>query len=260
MFSYSHIFQHLQSLDNLSNERLLCSDGSNEFHDRTLSDCCWRLASWSAVELPKIQTNIKPYNPLLINCDKMSIHEIKDSIYIIKDLFIPDPGKCDEIVTFIKENKPLHQYIEVNPYKNNVECSFIRINDNNTNEYLSTLDEYIKNKVGEIIKLIVSENPFFPRNVFDNGYDLRQIHGGTVVHIDGILDNSNAKKPRLLSIIINLNDEYEGGEFHFPKQDVKIRLKKGEAICFPPYWTHPHEVSSVSFGEYRYTINTWILQ
>ena len=192
----------------------------------------------------------------------MSIHEIKDSIYIIKDLFLPEPGKCDEIVAFIKENNTLHQYIEVNPSKkNNVECCFIRINDNTDNEYLSILDEYIKNKIGDIVKLVVNQNPFFPHNVFDNGYTLRQIHGGTIIHIDGIIENANStSNPRLLSIIINLNDDYEGGEFHFPKQDVKIRLKKGEAICFPPYWTHPHEVSSVSFSEYRYTINTWILQ
>ena len=192
----------------------------------------------------------------------MSIHEIKDSIYIIKDLFLPEPGKCDEIVAFIKENKTLRQYIEVSPVKkNNVECSFIRINDNTDNEYLTTLDEYIKNKIGDIVKLIVNQNPLFPHNVFDNGYTLRQIHGGTVIHIDGIIENANStSNPRLLSIIINLNEDYDGGEFHFPKQDVKIRLKKGEAICFPPYWTHPHEVSSVSFGEYRYTINTWILQ
>ncbi len=189
----------------------------------------------------------------------MSIHEIKDSIYIIKDLF--QPNKCNEIVTFIKENKHIHQYIETNPTKeNNVECSFIQINDNIENEYLAILDEYIKNKVGDIVKLIVSKNPFFPHNVFDNGYTLRQIHGGTVIHIDGIIENNSTRNPRLLSIIINLNDEYDGGEVHFPKQDVKIRLKKGEAICFPPYWTHPHEVSSVSFGEYRYTINTWILE
>jgi hypothetical protein len=47
----------------------------------------------------------------------MSIHEIKDSIYIIKDLFLPETGKCDEIVTFIKENKTLQQYIEVSPVK-----------------------------------------------------------------------------------------------------------------------------------------------
>jgi 2OG-Fe(II) oxygenase superfamily len=192
----------------------------------------------------------------------MSIHEMKDSIYIIKDVFLSEHGKCDEIVTFIKENIYLHQYIEVNPLKkNNVECTFIRINDNTDNEYIARLDDYIKNKIGDIIKLVISQNPFFPHNVFDNGYTLRQIHGGTIIHVDGIIENSNStSNPRLLSIIINLNDDYEGGEFHFPKQDIKIRLKKGEAICFPPYWTHPHEVSSVSFGEYRYTINTWILQ
>ena len=139
----------------------------------------------------------------------MSIHEIKDSIYIIKDLFLPEPGKCDEIVTFINENKTLRQYIEVNPLKkNNVECTFIRINDNINNEYLTTLDEYIKNKIGDIVKLVVSQNPLFPHNVFDNGYTLRQIHGGTVIHIDGIVENSNStSNPRLLSIIINLNED-----------------------------------------------------
>jgi hypothetical protein len=189
----------------------------------------------------------------------MSIHEIKDSIYIIKDLV--HPNKCNEIVTFIKENKTLHDYIEVNvTKKNNVECNFIQMSEHMDNKYIASLDDYIKNKIGDILKLIVNENPMFPCTVLDNGYTLRQIHGGTVRHIDGILDNTSSNKPRLLSIIINLNDEYEGGEFHFLKQDVKIKLKKGEGICFPPYWTHPHEVSSVSFGEYRYTINTWILQ
>lgn len=198
----------------------------------------------------------------LINCNNMSISEIKESIYIIKDIFISD--KCDEIVTFIKENNAIHQYTEVNKIKqNNVECTFIQISNNIQNEYLSTLDHYIKNKIGDIIKLIIRENPLFPNNVLDDGYTLRQIHGGTFLHTDGIFGGSNssfANKPRLLSIIINLNDNYDGGEFHFPKQDVKIILKKGEAICFPPYWTHPHRVSSVSFGEYRYTINTWIMQ
>jgi glutaredoxin-related protein len=192
----------------------------------------------------------------------MSIHEIKDNIYIIKDLF--QPNKCNEIVTFIKENKTLHEYIEVNvTKKNNVECNFIQMREHMTNKYIALLDDYIKNKIGDIINLIVNENSMFPCTVSDNGYTLRQIHGGTVLHIDGIIDNPKSNitiKPRLLSIIINLNDDYEGGEFNFPKQDVKIKLKKGEAICFPPYWTHPHEVSSVSFGEYRYTINTWILQ
>ena len=37
-------------------------------------------------------------------------------------------------------------------------------------------------------------------------------------------------------------------------------LKKGEAIAFPPYWTHPHEVSAPENGTFRYTINTWLYE
>ena len=190
----------------------------------------------------------------------MSIVELKDSIYIVENLIETD--KCNEIATFIKENKSLHQYIEVDTkYSNNVECTFIGISNIKTNKYILELDEFIKNKVVDIIRLVISKNSFFKSNVFDNGYTLRQIHGGTLLHTDGIFEkNKGYMGPRLLSIIINLNDDYDGGEFNFPKQDVKVKLNIGDAICFPPYWTHPHEVSSVLHGQYRYTINTWILE
>lgn len=190
----------------------------------------------------------------------MSILELKDNIYIIKDVFEHD--KCGEIAKFIKENKTLHKCIEVDKkYSNNVACTFININDNITNKYLLELDEFIKNKIPDIIKLVISKNIFFKNIVHDNGYTLREIYGGTVLHTDGIIEkHKGCSRPRLLSIIINLNEDYDGGEFNFPKQDVKVKLKMGDIICFPPYWTHPHEVSSVLLGQYRYTINTWILE
>lgn len=197
----------------------------------------------------------------------MSIIELKDNIYLIKNVF--DSDKCNEIVTFIKENKSLHKYNKVDN-KNNVECTFININDNKTNNYILLLDDFIKNKIVDILKLVISKNIFFKSNVFDNGYTLRQIQGGTGLHTDGIFDrcieqqpySHSRPRPRILSIIINLNDDYDDntGEFNFPKQNVKIKLKMGEIICFPPYWTHPHEVSSVVSGQCRYTINTWILE
>ena len=192
----------------------------------------------------------------------MSITELKDNIFIVNKLFEAD--KCNEIVTFIKENKLLHKYTKVNKEThNNVECTYINIVDNKTNNYILLLDDFIKNKIVDVIKLVISKNIFFKSIVCDNGYTLRQIHGGTLLHTDGILDKSRGNahsRPRLLSIIVNLNDDYDGGEFNFPIQNVKVKLKVGEIICFPPYWTHPHEVSSVLSGQYRYTINTWILE
>ena len=75
----------------------------------------------------------------------------------------------------------------------------------------------------------------------DSGYCFRKIYGPTRLHKDGV--NVSAfnnylptTKIRNMSVIIALNDDYEGGEFYFQKQDYdKI---KGDIICFPPYHTH----------------------
>lgn len=64
----------------------------------------------------------------------------------------------------------------------------------------------------------------------------------------------------MFSLVIGLNDDYDGGEFYFPNQKFKHKLKKGEIILFPPYWTHPHFTFPLLNRTYRYTINTWLLE
>ena len=69
----------------------------------------------------------------------------------------------------------------------------------------------------------------------DAGYNLRKIFGLTRLHSDNILDDNNIlqkRKIRNMSIIISLNDDYEGGEFYFPKQDYKIKIKKRRYFMF----------------------------
>lgn len=89
--------------------------------------------------------------------------------------------------------------------------------------------------------------------------NFRKVYGETRQHCDCLINvhNSNItainnndvlsdyKMVRNASIIFTLNDDYEGGEFYFPIQGLKIKMKKGSVVIFPPYWTHPHEVSSV---------------
>ena len=61
------------------------------------------------------------------------------------------------------------------------------------------------------------------------------------------------------SLTINLNDDYEGGEFRFFGGKVKISLSAGEAMLFPaePLWIHGTE--PVTKGA-RYTINCFLRQ
>jgi predicted 2-oxoglutarate/Fe(II)-dependent dioxygenase YbiX len=95
---------------------------------------------------------------------------------------------------------------------------------------------------------------------------LRKIYGPTKRHMDNPNPYVNDKEVktisvdglRTLTVIIALNSDYDGGEFIFPAQDIKVKLKRGQAIAFPPYWTHPHLVTSPENGTFRYTINTWI--
>ena len=85
---------------------------------------------------------------------------------------------------------------------------------------------------------------------------MREHYGGTTLHTDGIFGENRGR--RILSIIIALTDDYDGGEFNFPEQSYQVKLKRGEAITFPPSYFYPHEVSPPSNGE-RYTINSWAL-
>jgi predicted 2-oxoglutarate/Fe(II)-dependent dioxygenase YbiX len=63
---------------------------------------------------------------------------------------------------------------------------------------------------------------------------------------------------REMSMIAAINDDYDGGEICFPDQNFEIKLKKGQVLLFPPYWTHPHRTNKPKNGTFRYTITTWL--
>jgi predicted 2-oxoglutarate/Fe(II)-dependent dioxygenase YbiX len=123
------------------------------------------------------------------------------------------------------------------------------------------IDAFIFKVVNKLLKEFTDTCPDF-KGIHDNGYTLRRIHGGTKRHVDGVHSKTGGftKFVRALSFIAVLNDDYDGGIFNFPNQNLKFKLKKGEVVLFPPYWTHPHSVTSVGEGQARYTINTWILE
>ena len=132
------------------------------------------------------------------------------------------------------------------------------------------LDDEIYNIVNEVVNRIC----YHSRDILvkgDTGYQLRRIERATRRHVDGVIvpdDNTfilmektnELPKMRIMSVIFALNDNYEGGELCFPEQNVKIKLKKGQAIAFPPYWTHPHYTTDLLNNTVRYTINTWLHQ
>lgn len=116
---------------------------------------------------------------------------------------------------------------------------------------------------------------------YNSNYIMRIITDATRVHIDGAIEfklnvndktfilneklkhmesdilNMNVTVIRALSTIVGLNGDYDGGELQFPEQDVSIKIKEGEIVCFPPYWTHPHKTTTLLNNTKRYTITCW---
>ncbi len=62
---------------------------------------------------------------------------------------------------------------------------------------------------------------------------------------------------RDVTLLIYLNDDYEGGELEFPDWGVTFRPKSRTLIAFPSYIEFSHRVHPVTKGE-RYTLVSWI--
>ena len=60
-----------------------------------------------------------------------------------------------------------------------------------------------------------------------------------------------------ITILLFLNDEYEGGEFKLCDGEYTANAEKGSFIAFPSNFMYPHEVKKVTDGE-RFTIMVWI--
>ena len=73
--------------------------------------------------------------------------------------------------------------------------------------------------------------------------------------------DSYSSASRALSISINLNDDYEGGDFIFGDQrhgEIKrFKLSKGSVLFFPSNFMYPHSVQPITKGT-RYSIVAWL--
>ena len=116
---------------------------------------------------------------------------------------------------------------------------------------------YIKK---EIERLYVLYKAKFPRMTSEkiNQIDLLKYKPGGKyeIHTDHFTSS-----PRHLSIIINLNDDYEGGDLVFIDQKEKeikrLKLGRGSVIFFPSNFMYPHKIAPIKKGT-RYSIVAWL--
>jgi hypothetical protein len=62
---------------------------------------------------------------------------------------------------------------------------------------------------------------------------------------------------RAISVLIYLNDDYEGGEIEFVNFDIKIKPKAGTLIMFPSNYPYSHIAHPVISGT-KYAVSTFL--
>jgi len=87
-----------------------------------------------------------------------------------------------------------------------------------------------------------------------NRYQKGQIMRRHCDHIQSLFDGEARGIP-VLSIIINFNDNYKGGNLIF-WDDYKVNLREGDIIIFPSLFLFPHRVEEVT-ENIRYSGVTW---
>ena len=116
---------------------------------------------------------------------------------------------------------------------------------------------YIKQEIERVYSYYKIKFPKMASNKI-NQIDLLKysIGGKYEVHTDHFTDTM-----RHLSIIINLNDEYEGGDLIFTNQKEKeikrYKLGTGSVIFFPSNFMYPHSIQPIIKGK-RYSIVSWL--
>jgi predicted 2-oxoglutarate/Fe(II)-dependent dioxygenase YbiX len=86
-------------------------------------------------------------------------------------------------------------------------------------------------------------------NKYEVGNTMREHYD----HIHSIFDGKMKGVP-IVSIVANLNDDYEGAEFYC--RGKEIPLKTGDILLFPSNFMYPHEVKEATKGT-RYSFVSW---
>lgn len=87
-------------------------------------------------------------------------------------------------------------------------------------------------------------------NRYSPGQIMRRHHD----HIHSLFDGTQKGIP-VLSVVGNLNDDYEGAEFYFWDDHV-VPLGKGDILMFPSLFMYPHGVREAVRG-HRYSFVSW---
>ena len=96
--------------------------------------------------------------------------------------------------------------------------------------------------------------PFAKKNIKSREKTMHLLRYDKTGHLPAHQDQGVST--RVLSVLLYLNDDYEGGEIEFNHSNVKIKPEPGSVLFFPSNFIYVHEVYPVTKGP-RYSLPNW---
>lgn len=201
---------------------------------------------------PEYDTPPNAHSRILIQPNFLSVDDCKFLVEYANKQTATDLAIFDPIETNKTSNVSFKVNKEVRDTQN-VECD----------EHMST---NLNSLVGQAVRDII--NPYFDI-ALQSGEPVQFLKYGVGGHYkphpDGEATRYDKEQGKVvwaknmdrdISILLYLNDEYEGGQLVFPNQHITINPKPGMLVAFPSSHHFIHGVTPVTAGT-RYVLVTW---
>ena len=178
--------------------------------------------------------------------------KLKDFIHHEKNV-LPE-SLCDNIVNDIKENDwtPHTWYRSIDSNSASEKTKELDVQDSTIEQtriisphlykVFSNYSEKYKFNSSKTVN-IAYQFSTIRFNRYRNGQIMRQHHD----HIHSLFNGTQKGIP-VLSVILNFNNDYKGGQLYF-WHDYELELGKGDIIMFPSLFMYPHGVKEPTEGE-----------
>lgn len=119
--------------------------------------------------------------------------------------------------------------------------------ENISSQLFGALEKTLKHYTTELY-------PFAEKNIKSREQTMHLLKYDESGHLPAHQDQGVSS--RVLSVLLYLNDNYEGGEIEFKHSDIKFKPKAGSVLFFPSNFLYVHEVYPVTRGP-RYALPNW---
>ena len=167
---------------------------------------------------------------------------ISDGIIVFKDIFL----RSEEIIDVAEESPNWRQGTAGKQADPKIRITDVHDLDNSTELHKELLDS--------IVHGIGKYQEKYPHSNLTKGEHLRVARYGLGGHY--ALHSDSGGSERVVSCVLYLNSDFEGGELNFPNQDVTIKPEEGMLVLFPSNYLFVHKSLPVTEGK-KYCVLSW---